>query len=166
MTLRPADLSIPTEPVTDKAVWLPQFAVTYSPVENLTIYSNYGVMFSLGPEAPFWTDNGSQFLAPFFTRQAELGAKYEPGQRILLTAALFHMRAPFFYPKMISGPDSFCPSGAAGDLCFEQEGRETHNGIELNAEGKAANWLRLNGSATAMNAISTDTATVSFDNNK
>jgi iron complex outermembrane receptor protein len=156
----------PTTPptITDKPVWLPQFAVTYSPIENLTLYSNYGVMLSLGPQGPFWTDNGSQFLAPFFTRQAEVGAKYEPGQRILLTTALFHIRAPFFYPKVIAAADSFCPTGSAGDLCFEQEGRETHDGIELNAEGKAANWLRLNGSAAAMNATSADTGTPSFDN--
>ena len=55
----------------------------------------------------------------------------------------FEMHAPFFYPKMIAGADSFCPTGAAGDLCFEQEGHERHDGIELNAEGKAASWLRL-----------------------
>ncbi len=157
--------SVPTLPnLTNKPVWLPQFAVTYRPVENLTLYSNYGVTLSLGQQAPFWTDNGSEFLAPFFTRQAEVGAKYEPGQRILLTAALFEMHAPFFYPKMIAGPDSFCPTGAAGDLCFEQEGHERHDGIELNAEGKAANWLRLNGSAEAMNAVSSDTGTPAFDN--
>jgi iron complex outermembrane receptor protein len=155
----------PTTPptITDKPVWLPQFAVTYNPVENLTLYSNYGVMLSLGPQGPFWTDNGSQFLAPFFTRQAEIGAKYEPGQRILLTTALFRMRAPFVYPKMIAAADSFCPTGNPGDLCFESEGRETHDGIELNAEGKAANWLRLNASAAAMSAISTNTGTPSFD---
>jgi iron complex outermembrane receptor protein len=150
--------------ITDKPFWLPQFAVTYNPVQNLTLYSNYGVMLSLGPQGPFWTDNGSQFLAPFFTRQAEIGAKYEPGQRILLTGALFRMRAPFFYPKVIGGPDDYCPAGAAGDLCFEQEGRETHDGIEFNAEGKAASWLRLNGSAAAMTAVSTDTGTATFDN--
>ena len=150
--------------ITDKHVWLPQFAVTFSPVENLTLYSNYGVMLSLGPQGPFWTDNGSQFLAPFYTRQAEVGAKYEPGQRILLTTAFFHMRAPFFYPKMIAGPDSYCPTGNPGDLCFEQEGRETHNGVEFNAEGKAASWLRLNGSAAAMNAKSANTGTPAFNN--
>ena len=146
----------PTTPptITDKPVWLPQFAVTYNPVENLTLYSNYGVMLSLGPQGPFWTDNGSQFLAPFFTRQAEIGAKYEPGQRILLTAALFQMHAPFFYPE----------SDGAGGFIFVSQGRETHDGIELNAEGKAANWLRLNGSAAAMNAVSTGTGTPSFDN--
>ncbi|MGA2906079.1 MAG: TonB-dependent siderophore receptor [Terracidiphilus sp.] len=155
--LDPATLTLPNacapEP-SDKPVWLPQFAVTYNPVENLTLYSNYGVMLSLGPEAPFWADNGSQFLAPFFSRQAEVGAKYEPGQRILLTASFFHMRAPFFYPE----------SDGAGGLIFASQGRETHNGIELNAEGKAANWLRLNGSAAAMNAISTGTGTPSYDN--
>jgi iron complex outermembrane receptor protein len=103
----------------NKPVWLPQFAVTYNPAKNLTLYSNYGVMLSLGPEAPFWADNGSQFLAPFFSGQAEVGAKYEPGQRILLTTAFFHIRAPFFYPE----------SDGAGGLIFVSQGRETHNGI-------------------------------------
>ncbi|MGA9062565.1 MAG: TonB-dependent siderophore receptor [Terracidiphilus sp.] len=156
----------PTAPptITDKPVWLPQYAVTFNPVENLTLYSNYGVMLSLGPQGPWWVDDANQFLAPYNTRQAEVGAKYEPDQRILLTTDLFHMRAPFFYPKVIPAPDSFCPNGSPGDLCFESEGRETHNGIELNAEGKATSWLRLNGSAAAMNAISTDTGTPSFDN--
>ncbi len=155
--LNPATASNPNpcapEP-TDKPVWLPQFAITFNPVENLTLYSNYGVMLSLGPQAPFWADNGSQFLAPFFTRQAEIGAKYEPGQRILLTTAFFRMRAPYFYPE----------SDGAGGFNFVSEGRETHNGIEVSAEGKAANWLRLNGSAAAMNAVSTDTGTPAFDN--
>ena len=147
--------SIPNAPTfSDRGIWLPQYAVTFNPIRSLTLYSNYGVMLSLGPEAPFWADNGSQFLAPFFTRQAEIGAKYEPSGRILLTTAFFRMRAPFFYPQ----------SDGAGGFNFVSEGRETHDGIELNAEGKAANWLRLNASAAAMNATSTDTGTPAFDN--
>jgi iron complex outermembrane receptor protein len=161
-----SDFSVPANcapQFIDKNIWLPQYAVTVNPLENLTLYSNYGVELSLGPQGPFWTDNGSQFLAPFFTRQAEIGAKYEPGQRILLTGALFRMRSPFFYPKVLPGPDSFCPAGNAGDQCFESEGRETHSGVELNAEGKAANWLRLTASAAAMRAISSDTGTAAFN---
>jgi iron complex outermembrane recepter protein len=153
--------------ITDKLLWLPQYAVTFNPIESLTLYGNYGVMLSLGPQGPWWVDNSSQFLAPFITRQAEIGAKYEPGQRILFSTALFHMRAPFFYPKVIQAPDTFCTANefnAPGDLCFEQEGRETHDGIELNAEGKAANWLRLTASAAAMRALSSDTGTPYFDN--
>ena len=153
--------------ITDKLLWLPQYAVTYNPAESLTLYGNYGVLLSLGPQGPWWVDNANQFLGPFMTRQAEIGAKYEPGQRILLTTALFHMRAPFFYPKVIQAPDSFCTASefnAPGDLCFESEGRETHDGIELNAEGKAASWLRLTASAAAIRALSDDTGTPAFDN--
>lgn len=147
------DPSAPVNP-TDQAVWLPQYAVTFNPIKNLTLYSNYGVLLSLGPQAPFWADNGSQFLAPFFTRQAEVGAKYEPGQRILLSTAFFHMRTPFFYPQ----------SDGTGGFNFVSQGRETHNGVELNAEGKAATWLRMNASAAALNAVATDSGTPTFDN--
>jgi iron complex outermembrane receptor protein len=153
--------------ITDKLLWLPQYAATYNPIDRLTLYGNYGVLLSLGPQAPWWVDNANQFLAPFITRQAEVGAKYEPGQRILLTAALYRMKAPFIYPKVIQAPDSFCTADefyGPGDLCFESEGRETHNGIELNAEGKASNWLRLTASAMAINAVSDETGTPSFDN--
>jgi iron complex outermembrane receptor protein len=153
---------------TDKLIWLPQYAVTFNPVSNLTLYGNYGVMLSLGPQAPSWVgmDNASQFLDPYMTRQAEVGAKYQPGQRILLTSAFFRMRTPFFYPKVIQAPDSFCTASefnAPGDLCFESEGRETHDGIEVNAEGKAASWLRLTASAAAIRALSDDTGTPAFD---
>jgi iron complex outermembrane receptor protein len=162
-----ADFTAPgacTPQFTTKSVWLPQYAVTYNPSSNLTLYSNYGVLLSLGPQGPFWTDNGSQFLAPFFTRQAEVGAKYEPNGRILLTTAFFHMHAPFFYPKTLAGPDAFCPNGNPGDQCFEQEGREAHNGVELNVTGKATGWLSLNASAAAMKAVSTNTGTLAYDN--
>jgi iron complex outermembrane receptor protein len=160
--------SVPTLPIdTNKPIWLPQYAATFNPVNSLTIYGNYSVLLSLGPQGPWWVDNANQFLASFLTRQAEIGVKYAPGQRILLTTAFFHMRAPFFYPKVIQSPDSFCVASefnAPGDLCFESEGRETHNGIEVNAEGKAANWLRLTASAAAIDAVSDETGTTAYDN--
>jgi iron complex outermembrane receptor protein len=163
--------SVPTLPIlTQKLIWLPQYAVTFNPVNNLTLYGNYGVLLSLGPQGPWWVDNASQFLSSFLTRQAEVGAKYEPGQRILLTTAFFHMRAPFFYPKVIQAADRFCKTNEstggpvqAGDLCFESVGHETHDGVEVNAEGKALDWLRLTASAAAIRAISDDTGTPSFD---
>jgi iron complex outermembrane receptor protein len=162
-----ADFTVPGSCLpqfTTKSLWLPQYAITFNPISNLTLYSNYGVLLSLGPQGPFWTDNGSQFLAPFITRQAEVGAKYEPSSRILLTTAFFHMTAPFFYPKTLAASDTICPNGNPGDLCFEQQGSETHNGVEVNAAGKAANWLSLNASASAMNAVSTNTGTPAYDN--
>jgi iron complex outermembrane receptor protein len=138
---------------TDRTIWLPQYAATYNPVQSLILYGNYSVLLSLGPQAPWWA--GSFYLSPFLTRQAEIGAKFEPAQRILVSTALFHMRAPFFYPKVIDDED---------DQNFVSEGRETHDGIELNAEGKPANWMRLTGSVAAIRALSSDTGTPAFDN--
>jgi iron complex outermembrane recepter protein len=145
-----------------RSVWLPQYAATFSPATNFTLYANYGALLSLGPQAPFWVDNGSLFLTPFMTRQSEVGAKYEHG--ILLAADVFRMRQPFFYPRVIAGPDTFCATGNPGDLCFESDGHETHDGVEFNAQGKAANWIQLNASATAIRAISDNTGTPAFDN--
>ncbi len=138
--------------ISARRIWLPQYAVTFNPVNDLTLYGNYGVLLSLGPQAPFWA--GGFFLEPYLTRQAEVGAKYEPGHRILLTAAMFHMRAPFFYPKAID---------EQGDQNFVSAGHETHDGLELNVQGKVARWMQLNGSATTMHAKSSNTGTPAFD---
>ena len=147
-----------------KGVWLPQYSATWAPASDLTLYGNYSVMLSLGPQAPFWVDNSSLYLAPFYTRQAEVGAKYEPGRRMLLTAAFYRMRAPFFYPRVIQSIDSFCIENVRpGDLCFESDGRETHDGVELGAQGKAANWLRLSASASGIMAKASDSATANFN---
>ena len=152
-----------------RSLWLPQYAATYSPVPSLTIYGNYGSLLSLGPQAPWWVDNSSTFLAPFMTRQSEVGAKYEHG--ILITGDYFRMRQPFFYPRIVQGPDSFCSTNlltggpvSPGDQCFESEGHETHDGFEFTAQGKAANWIQLNASAAEIRAISTNTGTPVFDN--
>lgn len=135
-----------------KSLWLPQYSATYNPAPSIMLYGNYTVMLSLGPQAPFWA--GGLYLAPYFTRQVEIGAKYQPNSRILLTAALFRMRAPFFYPKALDD---------LGDQAFVSEGRETHSGAEINAEGKAAAWLKLTASAAAIHAIANDTGTPAFD---
>jgi len=151
-----ADFTIPgacTPSITNQNVWLPFYAATYAPVSSVTLYGNSSELLSLGPQAAWWVDNASQFLAPYHTRQAEIGAKYEPNRRILLATAFFRMRTPFFYPE----------SDGAGGFEFVSQGRETHDGVELSAQGKAANWLRLTASAAAMNAISDETGTPAFD---
>ncbi|MGA8088625.1 MAG: TonB-dependent receptor [Terracidiphilus sp.] len=151
-----------------RSLWLPQYGATYSPLHDLTLYGNYGALLSLGPQAPWWVDNSSIFLTPFMTRQSEIGVKYE--RTILLTADVFRMRQPFFYPRIVQAPDSFCPTNLLtggdvmpGDQCFESQGHETHDGIEVNALGKAATWMQLSASATAMHAVSNHTGTPAFD---
>jgi len=145
-----------------RKMWLPQYAVMYSPVSDVTLYGNYGVLLSLGPQAPWWVDNPYVFLDPYNTRQSELGVKYE--HTILLTADVFRMRQPFFYPRVIQGPDAFCTGTVnPGDLCFESQGHETHDGAELTAQGKAANWVQLTASLMAIDATSTNTGTPAYN---
>jgi len=147
-----------------KGVWLPNYSTTWAPIANMTVYGTYNVMLSLGPQAPFWAINGSLYLAPFYTRQAEVGAKYEPSQRILLTTAFFRMRAPFFYPRVIEAPDSTCTVVTAVGQCFEADGRETHDGVELSAQGKATSWMRLSATAAGILATSADSNTPAYNN--
>jgi iron complex outermembrane recepter protein len=138
-----------------QSVWLPQYSLSYRPLPEWMMYGSYSVALSLGLQAPFWaTVNPNAFLPPFFTHQIEAGVKYQPGNRILLTAAFFRMTAPFFYPKV---------TDSQGDIEFVSEGKETHRGLELNAQGKVNNWLRLTGSTTLLSAISSDTGTPAFD---
>ncbi len=147
--------NVPNSPTfTDKSVWLPQYAITFNPIANLTLYSNYGEVLSLGPQAPFWTDNGSQFLVSL--QHPPGRSRRESTSRVSASCSPLRSSTcarPFFYPE----------SDGAGGLIFVSQGRETHNGVELNAQGKAANWLRLNASAAAMNATSTDTGTPAYD---
>jgi iron complex outermembrane recepter protein len=77
------------------------------------------------------------------------------------------MRAPFFYPRVIQAADMFCTAdqfSAPGDVCFESQGHETHDGFEAAAEGQVAPWLKLSASAAAIRAISEDTGTAAFNN--
>ncbi len=138
-----------------KTVWLPQYSLSYRPISDVLLYGNYSVALSLGLQAPFWaTVNPNAFLAPFFTRQVETGIKYSPGSRILLTAAVFRMRAPFFYPKV---------SGNGANIDFVSDGHETHRGLELSAQGKVNEWLRLTGSAALLRAVSSGSSTPDFN---
>jgi iron complex outermembrane receptor protein len=135
--------------------WLPQYSVSWRPVSDLMLYANYSVALSLGLQGPFWANvNPNAFLAPFFTRQVEGGVKYEPGKKILLTAAVYRMKAPFFYPKV---------TDSAGDIEFVSDGHERHSGIELSAQGKATNWLRVTGSTTLLRAVSDGSTTPEFN---
>jgi len=138
-----------------KGTWLPTYAATWAGLLGVTVYGNYSVLLSLGPQAPAWVPlNRGLYLAPFYTRQAELGIKYEPGSRLLLTASAYRMRAPFFYPK---ADETGAPS------IFVSEGHETHRGIELGAQGKAASWVRISASAAGILARGDNTGTPAYD---
>jgi iron complex outermembrane receptor protein len=146
-----------TDPIvidpTDRTVWLPQYSLVYKPVARLSIYGSYSETLSLGQQAPWWATNANLYLNPFYTRQVEVGAKYRLGDRFNLTAALFRLRTPFQYAQPNTG----------GTLTFVQEGRETHDGVELGLDGRLSRDLSVAYSATALSAQSEASGTASYD---
>ena len=139
--------------VSDRTLWLPQYSIAFHLIQRLTLYGSYGESLSLGPQAPFWTSNGSVFLDPYFTRQVEVGAKFQANRKLLISSAIFRMRAPYFYTKPI-------PDG----LKFVSEGHENHRGVEVSVQGTVNKWLRVIASAAAISAISEGTSTPAFEN--
>ena len=129
---------------------------------NLTLYGNYGVLLSLGPQAPWWVDNSSEFLAPFNTRQTEIGAKYEhtnsPDGSALSDAPTLLLSQDHLRPRR------FLPHRKSWRSVLRVRGPQTHSGIEFSAQGKAANWIQLSASAAALRANSSETGTPAYDN--
>ena len=139
--------------ISERTLWLPQFSIAFHPLQNLTLYGSYGRSLSLGPQAPFWASNGSVFLDPYFTRQVEVGAKFQASRKLLISTSVFQMRAPYFYTKP-----------TADGLEFVNEGHELHRGVEVSAQGTVTKWMRLIASAAAISATSVGTGTPQFEN--
>lgn len=113
---------------------LPQAALMWQPDARTTAYLSYSENLSLGAEAPFWTSNEGEILAPRVARQSELGIKYAHSRDLNLTAALYRLRQPWQF----AFPDD-TPAG----FTFAERGSETREGVELSAAGQVSERLRL-----------------------
>ena len=133
---------------------LPQAAVLWQPSEALTTYLSYSKGLSLGMEAPYWTSNDGQMLAPRLSRQIEAGMKYAAGDALDLSAALFRIRQPYQFAQ---------PDDSAAGFTFVQHGEEVHTGLELGAHGRLGDNLGLTASASFLRARAQDTGTASYE---
>jgi len=139
---------------TSRNLFLPQLALIFKPVPNLSLYGSYAETLSLGSSAPFWVSNFPVTLPPSVARQLEAGAKYELSADLALTAAVFRTRKAYEYQK---------PDNTAAGFTYVQQGQQTNTGVELGANGKLTPRLAIGASATALRARATDTGTASFD---
>lgn len=133
---------------------LPQAAVLWQPSEPLTTYLSYSEGLSLGMEAPYWTSNDGQMLPPRLSRQIEAGVKYDLGDALNLTGALFHIRQPYQFAQ---------PDRSAAGFTFVQHGEEVHTGLELGANGRVSDNLSLTASASFIRARAQDTGTSAYE---
>ena len=122
---------------------LPQAAVLWQPTAALTAYASYSEGLSLGQEAPYWTSNDGDMLGPRLSRQLEAGVKYQAGDALDLTGALYRIRQPYQFAR---------PDHSAAGYTFVQQGEEVHTGLELSADGRVSDDLRISASASLIRA--------------
>lgn len=137
---------------TQRYVFLPQAALIYKPLQNLSLYTRYSKGLSLGGEAAWFTTNAYEILAPTVSRQIEAGIKYD-WQRISLAAALFQIRQAYQYSR----PND------DGTFTFTQQGEQKNTGLELSANGWASQRLQISASVAAIRARVTDSGTPAYE---
>ncbi|AZC27431.1 TonB-dependent siderophore receptor [Pseudomonas sessilinigenes] len=142
-----------TDRHTQRYMFLPQAALIYKPMANLSLYTQYGKGLSLGGQAPwFITTNKFEILAPTVSRQIETGIKYD-WQRMSFTAALFQMRQAYQYAR---------PDGN-GQFTYIQQGQQKNTGLELSANGWATQRLQVAASVAAIRARVEGTGTPAYE---
>ncbi|WP_308583825.1 TonB-dependent siderophore receptor [uncultured Pseudomonas sp.] len=137
---------------TQQYVFLPQAALIYKPIENLSLYTRYSKGLSLGGSAPWFASNKDETLAPTTSRQIEAGVKYD-WHRISFAAAVFQMRQAYQYAK---------PDGA-GNFTYVQQGQQKNTGLELSANGWATDRLQIASSVAAIRARVTGSGTPDYE---
>lgn len=140
---------------TRRSLFLPQVAVIYKPVVNLSLYTSYSKGLALGGTAAWFTRNASEILAPTLSRQLEVGAKYD-WRRISFTAALFQARQAYQYSR----PEN------DGTFTYVQQGEQKNTGLELGASGRVSDRLQLSASFAAIRARVEGSGTAAYDDHQ
>ncbi|MFL6631881.1 MAG: TonB-dependent siderophore receptor [Massilia sp.] len=133
----------------DDSFLLPSVALVFSPARDWNVYGAISHGLQHGGIAPMQTTNENTVLAPQRSHQVEIGAKAALDNGINLSAALFQIRQGLEYTD--------------ANNTFVRNGKETHRGIELTAQGKATPALDWSVSLMALNTRQEGTGQASID---
>ncbi|MDE1178631.1 MAG: TonB-dependent receptor [Edaphobacter sp.] len=125
----------------------PSVSVMYKPTESMTAYATYASSLQQGDIAPGGTVNAGQALAPYRSKEWEVGYKTAlPG--VTLTTALFRLERPFANTVSYNG---------TSQTIFQIVGQQVNYGAEISGQTMIMHRLLLNGGFTALNARLNDT---------
>ena len=116
----------------------PTGSVLFKPAANMTTYFTYASSLQAGDIAPGTATNAGQGLAPYRSKEYELGYKATIS-KIDFTAALFRIERPFA---------NINPA----DQVFEISGLQVNKGLELSAVGEVVSGLTLYGGVQLLDA--------------
>ena len=133
----------------------PAAGVVFKLRPDVSLYANYVEQLSPGETAPASSasvpvSNAGQTLAPYVAKQKEVGVKYDGG-KLGGSAALFST----------DRPRAFVSNGVYGS-----QGKDNHQGIELNAFGEPLRGLRILGGVTLLDATQKSTGSAATDGRK
>jgi len=114
----------------------PAASVMYKPLENMTTYVTYADSLNMGDTAPDTAINQGETLAPYRSKEWEVGLKYALS-KLNLTAAAFRIERPFAYID----PD---------DEIFKTNGDQVNYGLEFMGVGEIFHNLNLFGGITLL----------------
>lgn len=138
----------------DKNFLLPNAALVFSPLANLSVYGSYSQGLEHGGIAPIPTINRDSVLDPAKSRQFEIGVKADLSSDLNVSAAVFHIKKPYEYSRF-AGVD---PDFGFNLYEYVSNGDAVHRGIELAAQGRVTKQLSIGTSLMAL-----DTETVNTD---
>jgi len=132
----------------DQSRTSPLLAAVYKVNKGLSVYANYVEGLSQGQTAPSTATNRGAMLAPYVSKQKEVGIKFDAG-RVGGSVALFSTTKPRAFLN-------------AANL-FSTSGKDRHQGIELAVQGEATQGLRLLGGLTWLDAKQLTTGAAATD---
>jgi iron complex outermembrane recepter protein len=121
----------------DKSKLSPVLGAVVKPWDGISLYANYIEGLSQGATAPGTAANKGQPLAPYESKQKEVGAKFDFG-KIRVTTAYFTTEKPRGFVNAAS--------------VFTSQGKEEHQGVELMTYGQLSPSLRVLGGITWLDA--------------
>jgi len=116
----------------------PTASLIFKPTPDMSAYFTYASSLQAGDLAPGTAANAGESLAPYRSKEYELGYKVSLG-KIDLTAALFRVERPFANIDPLSN-------------VFQISGEQVNRGLELSAVGQAVEGLTVVGGITFLNA--------------
>ncbi len=115
----------------------PLLAAVYKVNKGLSVYANYVEGLSQGQTAPSTATNRGEMLAPYVSKQKEVGIKFDAG-RVGGSVALFSTTKPRAFLNAAN--------------IFSTSGKDRHQGVELALQGEATKGLRVLGGLTWLDA--------------
>jgi iron complex outermembrane receptor protein len=122
--------------------------LAYKPMPNMTVYASYADSLQQGDIAPTGSANAGAGLAPYRSRQWEVG--YKVGlSRLVLAADAFRIMRPYAF--------------TGSDNVFRTQGKQVNNGLELSASGAVTQALSIFSAITYLDPKVKDTGIVGSD---